>query len=86
MQGVKTMSKQVRLSFRLATHNAEKLETMAQRYGVSMNSLLSMITAQWLDTNYDLKDKVLSALISEMANKIDTDTDFKNALGLDDKS
>lgn len=79
------MAKQVRLSFRLASHNAERLEIMAERYGVSMNSLLSMITAQWLDTNYDLKDKVLQAIITEMSNKIDTDADFKIALGLDDK-
>ncbi len=59
-----------RVTCRIAKHNYERLEAMAERYGVSLNSLMSIIIAQWLDTNHDLKDKVIASLTAEMASRM----------------
>jgi predicted DNA-binding protein len=47
-----------RIGLRMPEKNAERLEDLAERYGMTVNSLVGYIVGQWLDNNYDLKDIV----------------------------
>lgn len=49
----------------LSDRNADRLREMSERYGMSLNSLVAYILGQWLDTNYDLKDRILDKMIRE---------------------
>ncbi|GIO25346.1 hypothetical protein [Oceanobacillus sp. J11TS1] len=56
---------------RINEPNAKKLEEMADRYGMSINSLVSFIVGQWLDSNYDLKDYAREKMIPAIADKME---------------
>lgn len=48
-----------KVQIRLTEENDRKLREMAERYGMSINSVASFIIGKWLDENYDLKDRIL---------------------------
>lgn len=48
-----------KVQIRLTEENDQKLREMAERYGMSINSVASFIIGKWLDENYDLKDRIL---------------------------
>jgi hypothetical protein len=55
-----------RLQIRLANENYDKLQKMADRYGVPVNSFVSLIVGQWLDQNENtlqLREKMNDQLI-----------------------
>lgn len=55
-----------RIQIRLMGQNYEKLLEIADRYGMSVNSLTSFIVGQWLDqheNNTNLRDKMNDQLI-----------------------
>lgn len=55
-----------RIQIRLMGQNYEKLLEIADRYGMSVNSLTSFIVGQWLDqheNNASLRDKMNDQLI-----------------------
>lgn len=56
---------QKRITFRVSDVNVAKLEELADRYGMSVNSLVGFIVGQWLDSHYDMKDRVLEKLVKE---------------------
>lgn len=61
-----------RLQIRLSERNASRIEEMADRYGMSVNSMVSFIVGQWLDNNYDLKENLREKqmeIVQETANK-----------------
>lgn len=53
-----------RMQIRLSKTNVDRLQDMADRYGMTSNSLVSYIVGQWLDNNYDLKDKMREQMLS----------------------
>lgn len=56
----------VRMQIRISKASSEKLGEMADRYGVSANSLVSYIVGQWLDTNYDLRDHMRAHVMTKV--------------------
>jgi hypothetical protein len=58
-----------RMQIRLSKTNMQRLQDMAGRYGMSANSLVSYIIGQWLDNNYDLKDKMREQMFSMFASE-----------------
>lgn len=66
-----------RFPLRINEENAKKLDEMAERYGMSVNALVSFIVGQWLDNNYDLKDYAREKMIPVMAEKVETDLEKK---------
>ncbi|WP_429845591.1 hypothetical protein [Brevibacillus sp. FIR094] len=54
-----------KIHLQLNDRNAERLKEMSERYGMSLNSLVAYILGQWLDNNYDLKDRVIDKMASE---------------------
>ena len=54
-----------KLQLRLNERSMVRLEEMADRYGMPINSLISYIIGSWLDTNYDLKDKLRESLAKQ---------------------
>lgn len=60
-----------RVPIRINEENAAKLEEMATRYGMTMNSLVSYILGQWLDNNYDLKQYAREKMVDAMADKLE---------------
>ena len=57
------------MQIRLSKTNMQRLQDMAGRYGMSANSLVSYILGQWLDNNYDLKDKMREQMFSIFASE-----------------
>lgn len=55
-----------RIVFRTTDYNSEKLEKMAYRYGMSVNSLVGFIVGQWLDNNYDANEKMRDKMVDNM--------------------
>nr|WP_010891063.1 hypothetical protein [Geobacillus stearothermophilus]BAA06242.1 ORF1 [Geobacillus stearothermophilus]BAA06246.1 hypothetical protein [Geobacillus stearothermophilus]BAA06268.1 unnamed protein product [Geobacillus stearothermophilus]prf//2102242A ORF 1 in cryptic plasmid pSTK1 [Geobacillus stearothermophilus] len=51
-----------KIQIRLTEENDKKLREIAERYGMSINSVASFIIGKWLDENYDLKDRILEGL------------------------
>lgn len=63
MQDSKFEAKE-RMQVRFSKLTMERLNEMAGRYGMTVNSLVTFIVGQWLDNNYDLKDKMISSISS----------------------
>lgn len=47
-----------KIGIRLNDDVYKRLSEIADRYGMTKNSLISYILGQWIDNNYDLKDRV----------------------------
>lgn len=62
-----------RFPLRINEENAKKLDDMADRYGMSVNALVSFIVGQWLDNNYDLKEYAREKMIPAIAEKMEPD-------------
>lgn len=60
-----------RFPLRINEENAKKLDEMAERYGMSVNALVSFIVGQWLDSNYDLRDYAREKMIPAIAEKME---------------
>lgn len=55
-----------RIQIRLNTKNFDKLQDISDRYGMSVNSVVSFIVGQWLDqndNNASLRDKMNEQMI-----------------------
>lgn len=50
-----------------------KLSLVADRYGMSKNALISYIIGQWLDNNFDLKDRVQKVVEDFLGRTINDD-------------
>ncbi|WP_103110989.1 hypothetical protein [Brevibacillus reuszeri] len=62
-----------KLQVRLSDYNQQRIEEMAERYGMTLNSLVAYIVGSWLDANYDMKDRanrVLKESSEEIAQTI----------------
>lgn len=60
-----------KIGIRLNDDVYSRLSEIADRYGMSKNALISYIIGQWLDNNYDLKDRVqktIEALLGRSIN------------------
>lgn len=57
------------VGIRLNENVYDKLQTIADRYGMTVNSLMAYILGQWADSNFDMKDKLADKVIEQMANK-----------------
>lgn len=62
-----------RVQIRLSETNAKRLEELANRYGMSMNSLIAFVLGQWLDNTYDLKDSVRDKLYQVLEGRLDNE-------------
>lgn len=59
----------------ISKENYEKVEEMAKRYGITVNSFMAFIIGQWIDQNYETQNAM-----SEMVNQFLSSPDdlFKN--------
>lgn len=69
MAGGDNMSNK-RVQIRISETNYERLADLSKRYGISVNSIVSFLTGQWLDTNYDLKDSFQGQLMKFAEEKL----------------
>lgn len=71
-----------KIHLQLNDRNAERLKEMSERYGMSLNSLVAYILGQWLDNNYDLKDRMIDKMTSEgKVDKLFENPVFSNLFG-----
>lgn len=72
-----------RMQIRLSKTNVERLNDMANRYGMTANSLVSYIVGHWLDNNYDLKDKMREKVFSAFDSDEKLEKLFSNPVYVD---
>lgn len=60
------MDDKERMQIRMSKTNKVRLDNMAERYGMSANSLVSYIVGQWLDNNYDMKDRLMETMTRQL--------------------
>jgi antitoxin component of RelBE/YafQ-DinJ toxin-antitoxin module len=65
------MSKEIkRVGIRLNQKVYDKLQEIADNYGMTVNSLMAYVLGQWVDTTYGLKDKVTKRMLDVMSKMI----------------
>lgn len=72
-----------KIGIRLNDDVYKRLSEIADRYGMTKNSLISYILGQWIDNNYDLKDRIQKAVENLLGCSISSDVleqAIKNAL------
>lgn len=57
------MANKARVGIQLNVEVDRKLQEFADNYGMSKNALITFILGQWIDTNYELKDKITGKLM-----------------------
>ena len=74
------MSDKKRVGIVLNSSVYDKLQLVAKRYGMTVNSLMAYILGQWSDANFDMKDKLTNKMIEEMTRQM-TDIESNPVLG-----
>lgn len=64
------MTTKKRVGIQLNESVYDKLQNVADSYGMSVNGLMAYILGQWVDTNYGLKDRISEKLMAEMVKTI----------------
>jgi predicted transcriptional regulator len=57
------VANKARVGIQLNVEVDKKLQEFAEKYGMSKNSLITYILGQWVDANYELKDKITGRLL-----------------------
>ena len=75
------MSKDMkRVTFRVSAETMKKMETIAERYGISINALCSYVMGRWVEENDDLHDRVLDKFAKVMVDDSTFDRMMENPL------
>lgn len=67
-----------RIQIRLSKTNYQKMEHMAERYGMTINSLCNYAIGIWLDHNYDIRDRMLDKMVEMMSSEDSISQLFSN--------
>lgn len=62
MSGKAGTKEMKRVTFRVSAETLNKIESIAMRYGISVNALCSYVIGRWIEENYDLQEKVMRAV------------------------
>ena len=60
-----------RMQIRISQKNYDRLEEMADRYGISPNSMVTFVVGQWLDSVYGLKEKMTTEMLQSLMKNDD---------------
>ena len=60
-----------RMQIRISQKNYDRLEEMADRYGISPNSMVTFVVGQWLDSVYGLKEKITTEMLQSLMKNDD---------------
>ena len=58
-----------RINVRVSDDLYNKLNEIANRYGTTVNSMIATVLGQWTDTQYDLKEQIINAMVNKAFEK-----------------
>lgn len=61
--------KMKRINVRISDDLYNKLNKIAERYGTTVNSMIAMVLGQWADTQYNLKEQIIEAIVNKAFEK-----------------
>lgn len=58
-----------RINVRISDDLYNKLNEIAERYGTTVNSMIATVLGQWADTQYNLKEQLIEAIVNKAFEK-----------------